>query len=172
MEIISVTQIENQTSFGLGFMDNRHRDLKKTTGETAGFLKNHSPSPDLRVNTILKKTSQGAFGSYVDIKRPSKAALQNNPISTSGLSSGTPNLVIVQQLEALTSAISLQTVSSLKQQHSIQKLHQCTKKHFAIEIEKVHKQVSSTILWNSLLKIIFLTAIVILLMYHIFHQSH
>ena len=153
-------------------MDNRHHGLTKAIVEGANFLQNRSPSPDRRVPPILKKTSQGAFGSYVDIKRPSKAALQNNPISTSGLSSGTPNLVIVQKLEALTSAISLQTVSSLKQQHSLQHLHQCTKKHFAIEIEKVHKQVSSTILWNSLLKIIFLTAIVILLMYHIFHQSH
>ena len=137
-----------------------HRDPEVTLKKLSTLL----PAP------ILKTNSKGAFGPYIDIKRPSKAVLES---SLPALPSGAP---IVQQLELLTSVVAAQTAviqySFKKQQQSFQKQHQCLEKYIAIEIGRVPRKVTNTLLWTSLIKGIILVAIVFLLIFHPFLYSH
>ena len=147
----------------------RQRIIDATRAEVAKLLKNRSPLPERRVTPILKSNSQSAFGSYIDVKRPSKAALEESPLSAPVFSSSNPDLLI-QQLEALTSVITYQTVVIKTSFEKQQLLSQQRQQHITIEIGKAHRKIVTTNLWTFVLKIIFLMAIVTLLIFHIFHQ--
>ena len=146
-----------------------HRDPEAALFELSKLLPPASPSPSGRATPILKKASTGAFGSYVDIKRPSKAVLEGSPPSLSVLPPGTPQVLIVKQLEALTSVVALQ---SLLLRDTFRKHQKCAERHFEIEIGKIPSKVSTTILWTFCLKILFLIAIVLLLIFHPFLYRH
>ena len=149
-----------------------HCAPEATIIELDHLLPTHPPSLCVtsRVTPILSKASQGAFGSYLDIKRPSKAVLQDSPSLPPIPSPGNSQLLLLQKIDILTSVVNSNSQLIREILHNgtdpFAKFHECVKKHLAFEIGKVPGKV--TIWWTFLLKILFLILILLLLIFHLF----